>query len=409
LPEPTLTLTLPSIQDNTALDCRVYHPLSLSPSPKAPTWDRHVAVVAHPYSPLGGCQDDRIVTTASGTLLRLGFLVATFNFRGAGGSAGRTTWTGKAERADYMSVAGFLVYYSHYLNPFSTAPSLPGLLGARPVFLFAGYSYGGNIVMQLPALSTILSSFEAPATGSPAAEIRMRAQHTAEMQNTVLASARAVATKPHGNGERSPRKSLGVRIGGDEENRSSHDSRRSFSFDPDEIKKGVADIMHKTARRSGHRKSHHHGAQDPESVSGGRPDTTEGEREQHLPAVSDLIRHRPAYLLISPPQGVFRNILNLSFTNPFSRKLRRSTSQPLPSPPAELPPGSSADRESRDSPETSEAEHKLIQNATFVIYGDQDVFIPLKRTREWAASLQAAPDSLFRAHEVSRAGHFWVE
>lgn len=81
LPEPALTFTIPSLHDNTVLDCRVYHPLSLSPSTKAPPWRKHAAIIAHPYGPLGGSYDDPIVDAIASTLLRLGFLIGTFNFR----------------------------------------------------------------------------------------------------------------------------------------------------------------------------------------------------------------------------------------------------------------------------------------------------------------------------------------
>jgi hypothetical protein len=81
LPEPTLTFTLPSIHDGTTLDCRVYHPFSLSISPRAPPWQKHAAIIAHPYAPLGGSWDDHTVGLIASTLLRLGYLVCTFNFR----------------------------------------------------------------------------------------------------------------------------------------------------------------------------------------------------------------------------------------------------------------------------------------------------------------------------------------
>lgn len=82
LPEPTLSFTLPSIHDNnTTLECRVYHPQSLSTSLKAPPWRKHAAIVAHPYATLGGCFDDQVVHMISATLLHQGFLVGTFNFR----------------------------------------------------------------------------------------------------------------------------------------------------------------------------------------------------------------------------------------------------------------------------------------------------------------------------------------
>lgn len=84
LPEPALSFTLPSLHDGLALDCRVYHPLALAASPRAPKWQRHTAVVAHPYAPLGGSYDDPVVETVAALLLRKGVLVATFNFRWVG-------------------------------------------------------------------------------------------------------------------------------------------------------------------------------------------------------------------------------------------------------------------------------------------------------------------------------------
>lgn len=77
LPEPTLTLTLPSIHDGTTLDCHIYHPLS----PSTAWRPRHAAVVAHPYAPLGGSYHDPIVAEVATQLLYAGFIVATFNFR----------------------------------------------------------------------------------------------------------------------------------------------------------------------------------------------------------------------------------------------------------------------------------------------------------------------------------------
>jgi hypothetical protein len=81
LPKPSLTFTVPSLHDGLPISCRVYHPHSLAAAPDAPPWKKHAAIVAHPYAPLGGCYDDPIVDLVAGTLLRLGFLVATFNFR----------------------------------------------------------------------------------------------------------------------------------------------------------------------------------------------------------------------------------------------------------------------------------------------------------------------------------------
>lgn len=81
---PDYVFTIPSLADNIALDCRIYHPQSfedvaLRGMPK--TWQTKGAVVAHPYSPLGGCMDDPVVMTVVEQLLDLDFVVGTFNFR----------------------------------------------------------------------------------------------------------------------------------------------------------------------------------------------------------------------------------------------------------------------------------------------------------------------------------------
>lgn len=81
LPGPSLTFTIPSLHDGLPLDCRIYHPDSLGALHDGDPWRKHAAIVAHPYAPLGGCYDDPVVDTVAGTLLQLGFLVGTFNFR----------------------------------------------------------------------------------------------------------------------------------------------------------------------------------------------------------------------------------------------------------------------------------------------------------------------------------------
>jgi alpha/beta superfamily hydrolase len=74
LPEPSLTFTIPSIHDNTTLDCRLY-------LPDAHNAIRRGAIIAHPYASLGGCFDDPIVETAAAEVLKAGCIVGTFNFR----------------------------------------------------------------------------------------------------------------------------------------------------------------------------------------------------------------------------------------------------------------------------------------------------------------------------------------
>ncbi|KAF5656778.1 hypothetical protein FDENT_14239, partial [Fusarium denticulatum] len=323
LPEPTLTLTLPSIHDGITLDCRIYHPLSLSANPKAPTWLKHAAVVAHPYAPMGGCYDDPVVGAAAALLLRKGFLVGTFNFRGAHGSAGRTSWTAKPERDDYATVVAFVLHYVHDLDPFRphidnalhSEPSTPTRLEApisldaavtsaprpRPILLMGGYSYGGMVVTLIPPLDAILQPFISPIAGSDAAEVRLRAAHLAEQQNIVLASARAAMMEGSVRG----RSKRGVRIGGDESGspRRSHSSaRRSFSLDDERFRKGVHDFIAK-ARAGRHSRN----------VSQNPPTTiVPPEPGEHLPRITDLTMPRPAYLMISPPQGVVTHLATMS-------------------------------------------------------------------------------------------------
>ncbi|CCC12709.1 unnamed protein product [Sordaria macrospora k-hell] len=334
LPGPTLSFTLPSIHDGLAIDCRVYHPQSLDQSPSSPPWRKHAAVFAHPYAPLGGCYDDPVVDIAAGTLLKLGFLVGTFNFRGAQGSAGRTSWTAKAERADYASVVGFLSYYVHYLDPFRphlfqsvpttspiaeasdymgphggsrpVTPSAPHDNNKSPLFLMGGYSYGSMITMQLPSLQNILHQFDTPACSSHAAE------NTTSELNTLQRC-----------------------------------------------------------------------------------------KIQHLVAA------RPAYLLVSPLQGLINNLasFNLLPRRPSWKGLTRSMSSPAAtaSPTGELSPSSDT------ALSLEEAEAKLVRNPTLAIYGDNDGFVPVRKLRPWAARLEGIPHSSFRAHEVSGASHFWAQ
>lgn len=80
-PAPVFSFTIPSIQDDTLLDCRIYHPTHFNPLHGVSAWRRKGAVLAHPYAPLGGCYDDPVVLSALEEILKLGFVIGTFNFR----------------------------------------------------------------------------------------------------------------------------------------------------------------------------------------------------------------------------------------------------------------------------------------------------------------------------------------
>ncbi|AEO60115.1 hypothetical protein MYCTH_2308987 [Thermothelomyces thermophilus ATCC 42464] len=460
LPSPSLTFTIPSLHDGLPLDCRIYHPASLGAVPDGTPWRKHAAIFAHPYAPLGGCYDDPVVDMVAGTLLQLGFLVGTFNFRcglsfilqglplqreivltdtriirGAHGSAGRTSWTAKAERADYMSVVGFVCHYVHFLDPFNASASSrvegtyededgtdlradggeacpirirpatptssePTTRDIVPILLLGGYSYGSMIASQLPSLETILGLFHAPGCGTPAAEIRLRAQYLAGKQNVVLASAReaaAVASRP-----KSPRIHVGLRVGGDEERRVSHESRRSRSTEFEEaIRHGVAELVART--KKGHRLSLNERGQAPTASVGGGNAVAD-----HLLPIADRTSFVPAYLLVSPLQGFVTNLATMSLPPLFSlsgRAWSRFATGGGKEPVSSGPSG----------PDTlpravlGEAEDKLVKNATLAIYGDRDGFVPVRKLRNWASRLQAIQHSKFRAHEVSSADHFWAQ
>ena len=83
--EPHYSFTIPSIHDDTTLDCRIYHPdIYDKPSNnilRAPSWRKRGIVMAHPYAPMGGSYDDRVVSIVVDELLKAGYIVGTFNFR----------------------------------------------------------------------------------------------------------------------------------------------------------------------------------------------------------------------------------------------------------------------------------------------------------------------------------------
>lgn len=73
----TYSFTIPSLQDDTPLDCRIYHPENLGNTDH----ELSGAIIAHPYAPLGGSQDDHVVLALTECLLEAGHIVVTFNFR----------------------------------------------------------------------------------------------------------------------------------------------------------------------------------------------------------------------------------------------------------------------------------------------------------------------------------------
>jgi alpha/beta superfamily hydrolase len=83
-PEPQYSFTIPSIHDDTTLDCRIYHPDDLeqvTDVAAGSSWGKRGIVMAHPYAPMGGSYDDRIVGIVVDEFLKAKWIVGTFNFR----------------------------------------------------------------------------------------------------------------------------------------------------------------------------------------------------------------------------------------------------------------------------------------------------------------------------------------
>lgn len=193
---PSFSFTIPSIHDGSELECRIYISSRLQePQPTLPSPVRG-AIVAHPYAPLGGCYDDPVVKFISDEIYQQGYAVGTFNFRcgtspdreltrpltsldsGAGGSEGGTSWTAKAELADYVSFYGFMLVYLHHLKRFlsqrqggnsQTSQNL-AVEDAHVHLILGGYSYGSLIASNLPTIDVMIDLFR-PGKASPTMSI----------------------------------------------------------------------------------------------------------------------------------------------------------------------------------------------------------------------------------------------
>ncbi|KAK6538616.1 hypothetical protein TWF694_010194 [Orbilia ellipsospora] len=187
---PVLTLIVPTTSHDLNVEARVYHPSEFPSNYGVDrTHPRKAAVVAHPYASLGGSWDDPVVLSLVSLLIRKGWVVATFNFGGAGNSKGKTSWTGAPEREEYATIAAFLVKYVECLDPHSfahntrthntdniinTTPATVGVSngsttatgdikeGGKPAMkvLLAGYSYGSLIASRIPSADKILKSVD---------------------------------------------------------------------------------------------------------------------------------------------------------------------------------------------------------------------------------------------------------
>ncbi|KAJ4286261.1 hypothetical protein N0V90_013295 [Kalmusia sp. IMI 367209] len=384
LPEPRFSCTIPSIYDDTPLNIRIYQPTTLSrPQPsdhsnEKKLWRKKGIVMAHPYAPMGGSYDDRVVGIVVEEFLNAGWVVGTFDFRGAVGAKGRTSWSGKPELGDYQSFAGFFMHYMSYLRP---NPSLNAVFtpdqspisptgqqsdktpqvvtDETPIVILGGYSYGSLILKHLPPVLSILQPFSVPTSGSAAEEGLLRAHKLADQINLEwINQARDQDRKKHKFHEHK----LSVTMGGEEtspeKRRSSREIRRSLDG-------GRSLDLGSRLRSLSHRRRNEEVLQTSAQATSIRPTI-------QVPEVR--------YLLISPLTPPISTLAAPGLARSF---WSRSTQ-----------PGS---------------EDILAKHKTLAVFGDQDMFSSARKMRDWVDRMQREAQDKFLNMEVGGAGHFWHE
>ncbi|KAH9219181.1 hypothetical protein DL95DRAFT_359333 [Leptodontidium sp. 2 PMI_412] len=462
LPPPALSFTIPSIQEDVILDCRVYHPASLTPTSIShlAEWNKKAAVVAHPYAPLGGSMDDPVVRCIVSLLLKQNFVVGTFNFRGAGSSKGRTSWQAKSEQKDYISFVAFMVFYMYLLSPqpipfdlprftrsnpelhelspvqsqavspphssdsqyWSPASSVdllpatletegPATINTQPRLLLAGYSYGALITSLLPPIiSSIISPFQTPALGSAYAEIRLRAESLAAQQtleiNSQISALLQTYTRRRGRSLNADeilyakgRKPSGVRMGGGEDlRRASHDSFRSRGSFSIDAPELVRKSVDRVRSIGKHKRMSPKRHNTHDSISSSL-NSRPGSRHSLATSLADEKAVIDDEPVLKPLPGAVDG-LQMGY-------LLVSPLQGIVNSLATL--WTSKCWREKDS--ISEHEMKFTVDPTLAIFGDDDVFVSARRLRAWSEKLRdtrrEGGTGHFRHIEVSGAGHFW--
>ena len=322
-------------------------------------------------------------------------------YSGAGGSGGRTSWTGKAETDDYASFVAFLVHYANLLDPLSededhpedhhpdeteTETSTTSPCGQDhdhpPWLLLAGYSYGSLITRHLPPLRTMLESLSSPAAASPAAQIRLRAESLADQQGTALRGRRRLHARGEGSG-------VGLRVGGREG--MDEEDADGDGEDGGERRKararGMSELLARTRGAAQHvagQGGRHRRQRSSSSAVSSPKDKPRGEHH-HLPPAEPYSQSlpRPAYLLIAPLIGLVPRLATFNML------------------PLLIPQSHAA-----AAAEEAGREARLARGPTLAVWGDSDGFSSAGKLRAWSARMGGG---WFRGVEVPTAGHFWVE
>ncbi|KAL8718414.1 MAG: hypothetical protein Q9225_004442 [Loekoesia sp. 1 TL-2023] len=380
---PTYEFYIPSIYDDTALACRIYSLPELyfgggieAESSGRKPWTPQGAIVAHPYSSLGGSYDDPTVRHIVAELLRLGFTVGTFNLRydeasylGVGKSKGKSTWSSKAELQDYISFVGFFMYYLSNLYPpipgsesfdnyFSLAPVLSGVPATRPPahLLLAGYSYGALLTRYLPNIPALLGRFSNVLKTSTEAEIRMRASRLA-----IVTTIDILSRPLHG----------------------ARESSRSRKGKAPEIHNGHATVPDTTHQDWSEEKNAHIKLLQRPFVRKEKKNSWPDQQFGTGPYDEDFIGRveiptpKTHYLLVS---------LLLEPISLFCTGFRKLVD---------------ADEDRLDI--------KFLYNTTLVLHGEKDRFTSLAKVAYWGSEIAENSEGRFQMIRVPKAGHFWRE
>ncbi|KAK6527206.1 hypothetical protein TWF281_010396 [Arthrobotrys megalospora] len=342
----TLIIPTPTHHDHT-IEARVYHPPEFPQNyGLSPLHPRKAAIIAHPYATLGGTWDDPVVLSLVSLLTRKGWVVATFNFCGAGNSKGKTSWTGNQEKEEYATVAAFLVKYVECIDPHAftisttsttvevPANSTPQPLKKQPIkVLLGGYSYGSLIASRTPSADRILKT----------------------MDKDVLAYATRTAYEwASTEKRRSFAMVRGAALG-----------RSVWANNDDDEEEECQGEGSKDGNNSNERGS---GGVD-EKVNY----NVQLEMESYWLLVSPLL----------PPVSMFLN---------------------LPNPIAWLPTKKKKEEEEEHLEDEVEDERDVL-----AVYGSDDLFTGVGRYRNWTKGKVERSGGKFRGVEVDGAGHFWMQ
>ena len=299
--------------------------------------------------------------------------------RGAHGSAGRTSWGGKAELGDYVAFFGFMLcYISSILNEMTHSKGGSSGHQQAPPLILGGYSYGSLIASCLPPLELVSQLFCDAREGSAECEIKQRANVVGRdfagylnVQRGSTVSGGRDTDRAHGIPS-SP--SQGVAMGGYESDAASRRISRESShksLDTDKFRRSIDRVRERVLAR------------------------TKSDRDVHPPASSVLhegcteTNPSVAYLIISPVLPPISGLTTM-FTKPtFERRDMRTRKIVVK--------------------DTSTKDEQFVKHPTCLIYGSKDMFTSAKKVQKWAQDLSSRAGQSFCSHEVEGAGHFWTE